>query len=257
MIGGASNQYRDLYAKSVAAMKKHIFYRPQTKAELDILIPGDLNAAGKSSSGKLETEPRAQHLGCFAGGMVGLASRAFSLPDDLDIARKLVEGCLWAYEDSPSGIMPEVFHTMKCPAQGACKWDEEKWLAAMADDVNKRYAKSRFAPGMTRVDDKRYILRPEAIESVFILYRLTGDRALMDRAWSMFEAIVRYTKTNVAHAALKDVTAEDPRKTQMDSMESFFLAETLKYFYLIFDSPSEVSLDEWVLNTEAHPFRWR
>lgn len=33
------------------------------------------------------------------------------------------------------------------------------------------------------------------------------------------------------------------------------MAETLKYFYLTFSEPSVISLDEWVLNTEAHPFR--
>ena len=38
-------------------------------------------------------------------------------------------------------------------------------------------------------------------------------------------------------------------------MESFWLAETLKYFYLLYSEPSLISLDEWVLNTEAHPFR--
>ena len=40
-----------------------------------------------------------------------------------------------------------------------------------------------------------------------------------------------------------------------DSEESFWLAETLKYFYLLFEDEDVVSLDEWVLNTEAHPFR--
>lgn len=38
-------------------------------------------------------------------------------------------------------------------------------------------------------------------------------------------------------------------------MESFFLAETLKYFYLLFeDDPNVLPLDQWVFNTEAHPF---
>jgi hypothetical protein len=37
-------------------------------------------------------------------------------------------------------------------------------------------------------------------------------------------------------------------------MESFWLAETLKYLFLLFeDDPSVLSFDEWVLNTEAHP----
>lgn len=38
-------------------------------------------------------------------------------------------------------------------------------------------------------------------------------------------------------------------------MESFFLAETLKYLYLLFSDDSLLPLDEWVFNTEAHPFK--
>lgn len=39
-----------------------------------------------------------------------------------------------------------------------------------------------------------------------------------------------------------------------NKMESFFVAETLKYFYLLFeDDPNVLPLDEWVFNTEAHP----
>ena len=38
-------------------------------------------------------------------------------------------------------------------------------------------------------------------------------------------------------------------------LQSFWLAETLKYFYLVFSPPDVISLDEYVLNTEAHPFR--
>lgn len=38
-------------------------------------------------------------------------------------------------------------------------------------------------------------------------------------------------------------------------MQSFFLAETLKYLYLLFSPTSVISLDEWVFNTEAHPIK--
>lgn len=40
-----------------------------------------------------------------------------------------------------------------------------------------------------------------------------------------------------------------------DNQESFFLAETLKYLYLLFAEDDLMSLDEFVFNTEAHPFR--
>ena len=68
----------------------------------------------------------------------------------------------------------------------------------------------------------------------------------------MFQAVESYTRTEIGHAAILDVTAAVP--VLKDSMESFWLAETLKYFYLLFSEPNLISLDEWVLNTEAHPF---
>jgi hypothetical protein len=40
-----------------------------------------------------------------------------------------------------------------------------------------------------------------------------------------------------------------------DMMQSFFLAETLKYFYLLYSPSSVIPLDKWVFNTEAHPLR--
>jgi hypothetical protein len=47
-------------------------------------------------------------------------------------------------------------------------------------------------------------------------------------------------------------------RTQRDNtMQSFFLAETLKYFYLIFCDSDVIHLDEWVFNTEAHPIKAR
>ena len=69
----------------------------------------------------------------------------------------------------------------------------------------------------------------------------------------MFNTIVQHTTTEIGHAGLSDCTVDNPAK--QDRMESFWLAETLKYFYLIFADPRLVSLDEYVLNTEAHPLR--
>lgn len=77
------------------------------------------------------------------------------------------------------------------------------------------------------------------------MYRITGDKTLQDAAWRMFRNIEKITRTEYAHAALTDV--RDKNSPQLDYMESFWLAETLKYFYLIFSEPSLVSLDEYVL----------
>lgn len=85
------------------------------------------------------------------------------------------------------------------------------------------------------------------------MYRITGDSTWMDKGWVMFEATVRATRTEFANSAVSDVMLEVPGLR--DEMESFWLAETLKYYYLLFSEPDVISLDEWVLNTEAHPFK--
>lgn len=106
-------------------------------------------------------------------------------------------------------------------------------------------SKHKFPPGFYDIQDRSYKLRPEAIESVFVMYRLTGDPTLLEAAWKMFSTIENYTRTRYGHAGLKDVMNPDSPKD--DKMESFWLAETLKYFFLIFSEPNVLSLDDWVL----------
>jgi len=60
-----------------------------------------------------KTIGEAQHLGCFAGGMVGIGARMFSHEEDMATARKLMEGCLWAYENARGGIMPEILELIR------------------------------------------------------------------------------------------------------------------------------------------------
>lgn len=94
-----------------------------------------------------------------------------------------------------------------------------------------------------------YALRPENIESAFYLYRETGEQQYLEMGKEMFESIVEYCKTESGYAQLADVRT----KEQSDAMHSFFLAETLKYSYLLFVDDSVLPLDEYVFNTEAHP----
>lgn len=96
------------------------------------------------------------------------------------------------------------------------------------------------------------IQRPETVESLFYLYRLTKKEIYREWAWQIFQAFEKYSKLETAgYASLKSVYVA---RSYRDKMESFFLAETLKYFYLLFgDDVSLLSLDEWVFNTEAHP----
>lgn len=259
LLGGATDQYQKMYERALSAMKEHIFYRPMLPEMNDILFAGSKTSDGKTPLDHLIIDARMEHLTCFVPGMIAIGSELFNSGVDMGLADKLVQGCMWAYENAPLGVQPEIFHTVSCGKNSFCSWDEKMFEhaveAAYSGSASTPPPQDQGMPGVTKIDDPRYILRPEAIESVFIMYRITGATSFQDHAWKMFESIIKHTKTSIAHAALHDCTVKDP--PMMDRMESFWLAETLKYFYLIFADEELVSLDEYVLNTEAHPLKRR
>jgi hypothetical protein len=102
-----------------------------------------------------------------------------------------------------------------------------------------------------RITAAGYPLRPEIVESTWYLYRLTGDPKYRAMGRTLFEDFVRHCRTEAGYAAIKDVTTME----QADEMESFVMAETFKYFYLLFAPPQTLDLDKAVLNTEAHPLQ--
>lgn len=219
-----------MYRTALDSATKYHFFRPKNPGNQDILFPGSLEARGNEQPA-LRTE--VQHLACFVGGMVGLGARINDSPEELATAIRLTEGCFWAYQNTASGIMPEIFYVDKCPSEGSCEW------------TDKGHVEPGHEYGFTQLSDTSYQLRPEAIESIFIMYRITGDPIWQEKGWNMFQAIMKHTTTPIANARISDVTNANP--DQVDSMESFWLAETLKYFYLLFSEPDFVSLDNFVL----------
>ena len=72
-----------------------------------------------------------------------------------------------------------------------------------------------------------YLLRPEVVESYFILWRLTHDPVYREWGWEVVEALERYCRVDGGgYSGLKDVNVDKP--IQDDVQQSFFLAETLK-----------------------------
>ena len=265
ILGGLLSQPKTLYENFIEVAKKNMFFRVSNPDDLPVMMSGDIRM---KAGDVVDLQFRSQHLTCFTGGMVGLASKIFNRPEDLQVAEELTDGCVWAYDNSANGIAPEIFQVMPCPKEYTCKWSEEEWHDALGtmygptgtgpekkEKIEKIISERRLTPGFTAIDDHRYILRPEAIESVFLMWRITGDRKWQDTAWRMFERIEKVSRTDIAAAAIYDITQPEEQVQKMDSMESFWLAETLKYFYLCFEDFGVVSLDEFVLNTEAHPLR--
>ena len=79
-----------------------------------------------------------------------------------------------------------------------------------------------------------------------------GGGRYREWGWAIFEAIERECRTPIGYAGTTNVYR---RGSLEDSEPSFWMAEVLKYAYLLVSDDSALRLDEWVLNTEAHPVR--
>jgi mannosyl-oligosaccharide alpha-1,2-mannosidase len=108
----------------------------------DILVFDSLKGVQKDITG--------QHLTCFVGGMFALGRRLVQNATHVDIGRELADGCAWAYKHAPIGIMPEIFSMPACPTLSECE-----------------YIGQPGASPFNRIDNARYLLRSEAIESIF------------------------------------------------------------------------------------------
>ena len=96
-----------------------------------------------------------------------------------------------------------------------------------------------------------YPLRPEIVESAYYLYRYTKDPRYLEMGKTFFEDLEKYCRTEDGYTVLKSVVT----KEKGDLMPSYFLAETLKYLYLLFSPDDPVDFAHVVFNTEAHPLR--
>ncbi|KAI5462556.1 glycoside hydrolase [Mariannaea sp. PMI_226] len=239
LLGGLDPEYVQMTIQALDTATAHLLYRPMSPKEEDILMAGNAVVDG---DGKIELTAEMQHLTCFLGGTYALAGKLLEREDLVDLGSRLTMGCVWAYDSFPTNIMPEISELKPCPSiNGSCPWTEIETK------------EQQLPPGFVRARDRRYLLRPEAIESVFYMWRISGEEKWRDAAWRMWEGIANETETEIAFAVINDVGVKGSSKA--DSMETFWMAETLKYFYLIFEDDKVLSLDDWVLNTEAHPFK--
>jgi hypothetical protein len=99
--------------------------------------------------------------------------------------------------------------------------------------------------------DPRFQLNPEIIESAYYLYQYTRDPQYIEMGKTFLGGLKKYCRMDEGYSGLKNVAT----KQRSDLMESYFLAETLKYLYLLFAPPETLQFDKVVFTTEAHPIR--
>lgn len=215
------SDWLNAWKQSMSDMQERLVFKTQ----------GGLSYIAEENKGK--ADHKMDHLACFAGGMLVYGAR--TVPQKQadgrwePLAAEITETCYQMYHRQPSHLAPECvqFHPQKKQGNDMSVWK----------------------------DASHYLLRPETAEAIFYMFYYTGDPKYRRMAGEIMEAIEEHTKTTYGYSAVSDV--RQPKPHQKDEMESFFLAETLKYLYLTFvPLPQDVlDLDQFVLNTEAHPIR--
>lgn len=149
-----------------------------------------------------EPSSHMEHLACFFPGLLGLENILETYdPYEVQLAQKLMEACLEPVRTAKTNLVPEGSSFF----QG-----EVKPQAEMQSNQ----------------------LRPEVIESLFYMWRLTHDEYYRDMGYRIFEAFKQHCKSHFGYSAVEDVNEVPTRHT--NDQPSYFTAEVLKYLYLLF-----------------------
>ncbi|KAH9416604.1 Endoplasmic reticulum mannosyl-oligosaccharide 1,2-alpha-mannosidase [Dermatophagoides pteronyssinus] len=224
----------DDYIRSIDAIENRLTSR--TKSKLKLLYIGEILNTDQQS-----IHPKMDHLVCFLSGTLALGYYHEHLQpfyrlqivnetfiNHLKLAEDLARTCHYMYNLTETGLSPEIGYFGQDYQDGDF------------------YIKPR---------DTHNLLRPEFVESLFFLYHITGKQIYRDWGLQVFNAFQKYTRINTGgYTTINDVRHPKNVKPK-DKMESFWLAETLKYLYLLFMDDHKIIrklLNNYVFNTEGH-----
>nr|POE48435.1 mannosyl-oligosaccharide 1,2-alpha-mannosidase [Quercus suber] len=278
--------YKDMWKESLDGVKKHLItYSKPSRFTVLAERPSGLNSG---------LSPKMDHLVCFMPSAIALGATGglpiqkarksplwtAEMDEDMRLAEELMNTCWGMYTTTKTGLAGEITHfnifdppliyndfnkdTRPSPPKN---FDLEP-VSSPGEDTRPVGADDFIV----KPSDAHNLQRPETIESLFYMWRITGDIKYRNWGWQMFENFVKHTKTqdDMGYSSIDNVQAVPP--PLRDNMESFWLvshddvngnnaytdnyyqAETLKYFYLLFSPDDILPLNDVVFNTEAHAF---
>ncbi|EAS31846.3 mannosyl-oligosaccharide 1,2-alpha-mannosidase [Coccidioides immitis RS] len=290
--------YLEMWDETLNGIRKHL---------LTYTKHASLTIVGERPNGlRQPILPKMDHLVCFLPGTIALGATG-GLPlsearrsagwgrkqeEEMLLAKELMKTCWATYLATATGLAPEItYFKIDDPPRtikdvypdfdfsfgGGEKSKKKKTgLRDDADLFMKSHPlypldreKSIWLKDITiRGPDQHNLQRPETVESLFYMYRITGDETYRFWGWEMFKSFIKHTAVVEdepspgapsddasyirGFTSLSNANTIPPVKR--DNMESFWLAETLKYFYLLFSERDFIPLETTVFNTEAHIF---
>ena len=193
-----------------------------------ILALGHLHGVGKEFGSSAASEEEKEEF----RAKVDLLRLDKNESSHLALAKELMRTCVAMYERMPLGLHPEI-----------AKFDQD------GNTVVKCFGGDLCVSA----NDAHSILRPETVESLFVLHRVTKDESFRRQGWRMWQNWERYSRVDTGGYASLASVLENPPGRKKGKQESFFLSETLKYLFLLFSDDIVVPLECFVFNTEGHP----
>ena len=247
-----------MWEEALAGIRKHLI--TYTKRSYFTVL------AERPSGLENDLSPKMDHLVCFMPGTIALAATEGATmnqakrssrwgkkqEEEIELAKELTKTCWGMYKSTLTGLAPEItYFELDDPphmeTDGILQSEKVNWNDRSEDARNGW--RSDF---IVKKMDSHNLQRPETVESLFYMWRITEDPMYREWGWEMFVSFVNHTALADGNGftSLSNVNVLPPETK--DNMESFWLAETLKYFYLLFSPNDFLPLDKVVFNTEAH-----
>lgn len=222
LTGKKDERYRRLYNAAMEGITKHLLLRSPGSGLL-YTGEGEKNAVGDSMG----------HLACFTGGMIALGVLHKVNPATSERDLKNAKALAW-------GCARSVIRRYTC----------YRMYKSTATGISGESMSMNGAKPEPRYNQAYYILRPEALETMYYLNQITGDPIYREWGWEMWSAVEKFCRVRYGYSSMDNVNRIG---SFTNGQESFFFAETLKYSYLLLKDDKVVDLTKSVFNTEGHP----
>ncbi|GLE01918.1 hypothetical protein PINS_up010756 [Pythium insidiosum] len=216
--GKNDDRLKSRYLAAIDGMSSRLLVQSKTS---NLSFVGGLDTNGKLI-------PRMDHLSCFLPGTLALGAFHGLPTRHFELAESLMNGCIQMYRASESGLAPDAVN-FKLNTE-----EDVEMTVEPQDDFN--------------------ILRPEVIESLFVLYRVTGNDVYRSYGREIMQAFETHSKLDDGGYQGTQHVFHGPVSPFGAKMEGFVVGETFKYLYLLFSDAELLPLDQVIFNSKAHPF---
>ncbi|KAJ3315345.1 hypothetical protein HDV04_003738 [Boothiomyces sp. JEL0838] len=287
LVNETESKYIEEYKRAILGIREKLLY---VSYPHHLFFIGETTAGTTNLSPKMDHLvcflPGTLAWVASKGKRITIEGRRLMKPEDLrdlELAEELARSCYEMNAQTLTGLSPEIVHWKTKPSGATDRtvdfdlanrllyYHEKPYVNSTIVTEKEKHAvpnngetdsdtrfKEGFAKRMNEEDfeihalDAHNLLRPETVESLFILYRVTGKTIYREWGYSIYRSFEKYCKVaDGGYSDINDVRSDSPQFR--DKMQTFFLGETLKYLYLLFSPEEYLPLDKFIFNTEAHP----